>query len=412
MPKRTKILSLGVLSLLAVLSVSIGVALYLQQEMPDIEAERTLTSNLGFFLLINLNIIVVMVLGFLVVKNLVKLVLDRRKNILGARLRSRLVVAFVGLSMIPTVLLFLIAKGMLERGLQEWFSPQIVSSVDGALGVARYHYESTEAAVYRYTRRLTQGLEELYPHVASAAGVNDAAFAQPEAQRLIEHYLETKREELGLFDLSLVDQHGKVIAGSSSLEARRNLVTLPGPNLTLVRRALLNGEAVVNPEQSIDGEFLRGYAPLHYSLEHSLTGSLPYRRQGQSFSSEPQAAPPVLAPPRHVLIATHWVLPELARALGTVINAYDDYKELKSYRRPIASSYILTLVVVTLLIVFGAVWVGFYLARDLSVPIGLLAEGTEQVAHGNLDHQIPEVGDDELSVLVRSFNTMTADLKM
>ena len=102
--------------------------------------------------------------------------------------------------------------------------------------------------------------------------------------------------------------------------------------------------------------------------------------------------------------------PQLSTALGSVVNAYDDFKELKTYRRPLVSSYFLTLVVITLLIVFAAIWVGFYLARELSIPIGLLAEGTQQVAHGNLKYRIPEIGDDELSVLVRSFNKMTKDL--
>ncbi len=109
----TKLPYIGIFSLFIILLVSIAIAFVLQSEMPDIEAERTLTSNLGFFLLINLNIIVVMILGFLVAKNVLKLVLDRRRNILGAKLRSRLVAAFVGLSMIPTILLFLVAKGML-----------------------------------------------------------------------------------------------------------------------------------------------------------------------------------------------------------------------------------------------------------------------------------------------------------
>ena len=113
-----------------------------------------------------------------------------------------------------------------------------------------------------------------------------------------------------------------------------------------------------------------------------------------------------------VLVTTLKIEDKLSNSLIEVINAYDDFRELKSYRQPIASSYLLTLVVVTLLIIFAAIWIGFFIAKELSIPIGLLADGTQQLAAGNLHHRIPETGDDELSVLVKSFNKMTQDLSL
>jgi two-component system nitrogen regulation sensor histidine kinase NtrY len=362
--------SLVVASLVALFLIASFGVYFLQQEWLQLELARTSKSNLGFFLIINLNIVVVMILGFLVTKNIVKLVLDRRRNILGARLRSRLVTAFVGLSLIPTILLFLIARGMLQRGFTEWFSPQIQSSVDNSLRIAKYHYDSTEAQVHRQIHYLSKRFTKIYP----------GEFRE-DVVPMLDSYLEQKREEFGLFSISFVDSQGLEVAGSMGLEAERNVVAVPGINMASLSEAR-QGSVVVQPEQSLNGEFFRAYAPI-----------------GNEF------------PAQHVLIATVWILPEMSQALGSVVNAYDDYRELKSYRRPLASSYFLTLVVVTLLIVFGAIWVGFYLARDLAVPIGLLAEGTQQVAGGNLQHRIPELGDDELSVLVRSFNTMTKDLE-
>lgn len=399
---------IGIFSLFIILLVSIGIAFVLQSEMPDIEAERTLTSNLGFFLLINLNIIVVMILGFLVAKNVLKLLLDRRRNILGAKLRSRLVAAFVGLSMIPTILLFLVAKGMLERGLQEWFSPQIVAAVDGALGVARSTYDVSEAQVYRQVRHLGGSFLELSPYLIAPSDFRQSLESK-DTQAILLQYLDSKRREYGVFSVQIVDARGRVVLSSNSLELRNRVVELPSPNRANVHKAL-DGSVLVVPEQSINGEFLRGYGPLQYSFHEAVessTGvlsSIGGIRGSQTHELQDQSS-------TYALLVTQWIPPSLSSALGTVVNAHDDYKELKSYRRPIASSYFLTLVVVTLLIIFGAVWVGFYLARDLSVPIGMLAEGTQQVADGNLDHRIPEVGDDELSVLVRSFNTMTEDLK-
>ena len=64
-----------------------------------------------------------------------------------------------------------------------------------------------------------------------------------------------------------------------------------------------------------------------------------------------------------------------------------------------------------LLIIFSATWFGIYLARGITVPLQNLAEGTRRVAQGDLEHQIDTVADDELGVLVGSFNQMTKDLR-
>ena len=385
----TVLLSAGLLLVL------LGVGLYLRDQFPVLEAEGSLASNVGFFLLINLNIVVVMILGFLVVKNIIKLVLDRRRNILGSKLRTRLVVAFVGLSLIPTVLLFTVAKGILERVLQGWFSPQVAASVEGSLSVARLHYEGSESQLYRQMTFLSEKLSAMSPLLHSATGVKQD-FEDPQFLGAIEGYLEEKRKEYGLFDLALLDEAGRVLARASSHAAKREVVVNPSPNFAAVYRSL-HEEILVQPEQSLNGEFMRGYAPIAVASSRGFGGEDPLEHE--------------VVANRYSLVGTVWVAPEISKTLAGVINAHDDYNELRTYRRPLASSYFLTLVVVTLLIIFAAVWVGFYLARGVSVPIGLIAEGTQQVAHGNLEYRIPEIGDDELSVLVRSFNTMTLDLR-
>ena len=388
-----------------VLATFVGIGAFLSTlDFASLSRERTLASNVGFFLLINLNIILVMVLGFLVVKNIVKLVLDRRRNILGSRLQVRLITAFVGLSLVPTVLLFLVAKGILSSVLQGWFSPQVAASVDGAVKVAKFHYDVAEAQVYRFVHHMSRDLAEIAPYISGENG--HVPGDNLEMKEIVSDLLQQKREEYGLFQLAILDPQGEPMVESLSLEAKRKMVDIPKANLVSVRRAMA-GAIVVRPEQSANGEFLRGYAP----LETSLVGGL--------FSGGFESLADNLSPQerleagavRQIVIATLFIPGELGQVLAGVVDSYDDYKELRTYRRPLASTYLLTLIVVTLLIVFAAIWVGFYLARGLTVPIRHLAEGTQQVAHGNLEYQLDEVGDDELSVLVRSFNTMTQDLK-
>lgn len=318
--------------------------------------------NIGFFLLINLNIIIVMVLAFLVVKNVVKLILDRRRNIFGSRMRARLVGTFVGLSLIPTVLLFLVARGILENVMQGWFSPQIVSSVDGSIKVARHYYEGRE----RDMKREATALKTIF----------EKRLGTHKLSRSIElnNFLTEKLNEHGLLEFGLLDPAGEKIALVRDKVIFAKVKALPPVQVPTP----LAEKTVVRAEQSLDQEFLRSYTVL---------------TNGQ------------------ILLTTIWIQPKLNQALAKVISAFDDYKELTSYQRPLASTYLLTLVVVMLMVVFAAIWVGFYLARSLSGPIQQLAEATEQIAHGNLDFHVPEVSDDELGVLVHSFNVMTDDLK-
>src|SRR5512139_2910649 len=84
-----------------------------ERRLPEFSGSLSPSGNVIFFLLINLNLILLILLIFLVTRNLVKLVFERRRRILGSRLRTRLVLAFVGLSLFPTVLLFLVAQGFL-----------------------------------------------------------------------------------------------------------------------------------------------------------------------------------------------------------------------------------------------------------------------------------------------------------
>ena len=95
-----------------------------------------------------------------------------------------------------------------------------------------------------------------------------------------------------------------------------------------------------------------------------------------------------------------------------VSDAFSDYKRLKLTQSPIKANYIIFLSIVTLLIIFSAIMFGFHLAKNITGPVKELAEGTQEVANGNLDVHIEVTKtDDEIASLVESFNKMTQDLK-
>jgi two-component system, NtrC family, nitrogen regulation sensor histidine kinase NtrY len=100
----------------------------------------------------------------------------------------------------------------------------------------------------------------------------------------------------------------------------------------------------------------------------------------------------------------------LQTRLRDISQAFQAYKQLKLLKNPIKGIYILLFMLMSLIIVFSSTWFGLYLARGITDPIQMLAKGTREVAAGNLDYKVEVRADDEIGILVDSFNRMTGDL--
>src|SRR5262249_28893441 len=72
---------------------------------------------------------------------------------------------------------------------------------------------------------------------------------------------------------------------------------------------------------------------------------------------------------------------------------------------------LLILLFFTVLVLSAVTWLALFLAKQVTVPIQALAEGTREISAGNFDYQVPEQTQDELGLLVRSFNSMTTQLR-
>ncbi len=112
-----------------------------------------------------------------------------------------------------------------------------------------------------------------------------------------------------------------------------------------------------------------------------------------------------------VVVVNYYVPYSLVSKMKEIYTSYQQFRQLKILKNPIKTGYILTLFLMTMVIVFLAVWFGLYLAKSLTIPIQELADATRQVAEGNLSVHLGEMGSDEIGMLIASFNKMTADLR-
>ncbi len=335
--------------------------------LPEISTDYSLSNNIAFFLLVNINIILLVLLVFLVVRNLVKLLFERRRGILGSRLRVRLVVVFIGLSLVPTLLLYFIAGAFVTKSFDKWFDAQIGNALRGSVEIGETYYQNAANNALFYARQLSRRITE--------AGL----FERDQIVKL-KDFIESKQREYNLGTVEIFSPERKALVASFNDQVPTGITIKPESEF--LNRAL-RGLEVTRTQPFGEGDIIRGGVPVK-SVDGKILG---------------------------VVVVDYFVPKSVTKRALQIRRSYDEHKNMAIFQEDIKDTYMLTLMLFTLVIIFSATWFGLYLAKGITVPIQKLAEGTHEVAHGNWDYQIGASGDDEIGMLVDSFNQMTRDLK-
>lgn len=348
-------------------ALMVGALIYFEVQLPDVSPEYSTSSNIIFFLLINVNIILLGLLVFLVVRNLIKLVVERKQRILGSRLQVRLVLAFVSLSLVPSVLLFALAGGLLTRSFDRWFDSKVESALQGSLEIGQTYYQNSANNAIFYARQLSQRITD------------ESLFESRRAADLKE-FVQAKQREYNLGTVEVFAPDGQPFVVAFNRQVPTGMVIKPEGEF--LNRAL-RGLEVTRTEVFGEGDVIRGGVPL-YDREKRIRG---------------------------VVVVDYYVPKSISKRAMQISQSYEQYKYLTFLKTPVKNSYILTMLLITLVIIFAATWCGIYLSKGITVPIQKLAEGTHEVAQGNWDYRIESGRDDEIGVLMNAFNHMTGDLK-
>lgn len=327
-------------------------------------------NNILIFLIININIILLILILYLLVRNLTKLFFERRSKILGARLKTKLVAAFVSLSLIPTLLLFFFSVAFISDSIENWFGMPIESALKEAMEVSEsYYQDKSDSAIYN-ARQISKKIKER--KLMKKNRINSLRW-----------YVKAKGVEYNLGSIEVFSSQQKELVKEIHPDLPKDLFSLP--ESTLIKDGLLGKEASL--VQAVGkSDMIRGVAPIYSTWKESdIVGAV---------------------------IVTYYIPQRIVSKMTNINKAYQEYKQLKIVKYPVKLSYLMTLLMVTLIIIFAAVWYGLYLAKSIIVPIQLLAEGTNEVANGNLDFNIDLESKDEIGTLVSSFNKMTHDLKI
>ena len=322
-------------------------------------------SNLLVFALFNLNLIVFLLLLVLLFRNLVKLYFERRHKVIGARFKAKLVLTFLALALTPGILIFIIASNFITTSIEGWFKPQVERPLDQAMEVARTYYQTLESTALRHGRYMARVVER--------DGLLDDA-----RREALAAYLTEQQERLGVAAVIVLTRDGQELVHVTN--PALGAIPMRGANREHIRQAL-GGQEITTVQELDNGDMIQAVVPV---------------RGGEG---------PVAA----MVVAMH-VPQRLEARLRDISQAFQEYKQLKLLKNPIKGIYILLFLLMTLIIVFSATWFGLYLARGITDPIQMLAEGTREVAAGNLKYKVRVRADDEIGILVDSFNRMTGDL--
>ncbi len=328
------------------------------------------SNTILMFILININLLLLILLIFLVFRNLVKLLYDRRRKVMGAKLRTRLVVAFLVLTIVPTVVLFFFSINFITASIEFWFNVPVEQALENSLRVGGRLYSRVEENSKFFLERISYQ-------------VKTKSLLTAEKQKALAQYIRVVQRE---FNLDGVE----VYAGNTQRITFALASKLENEYFGLVSAENLQKEIPDNGVRTItqdipSGELIKTIAAVPFGAKAA---------EAEGF-----------------VVATILIPPDLYQNLESISRGFEEYQQIKLYKKPIQLTYYISLSIVALLVLFCAIWFGFYLAKTISIPIKELAEGTRRVADGDLGFTIGSVADDEIGSLVNSFNKMTKDLR-
>ena len=303
----------------------------------------------------------VLLVAFLI-GNLARLARDYRRNVPGAKLKARMVGMFVGLAVLPLLVVFYFSMQFINRGIDSWFNVQVEEGLENALTLSRAALEMQKRQNLYATQQAAQRLSQ----------VND---------RQIIFELSMLRRESGASEMTLYGENNTVLATSSD----SSLASLPKP---------LTEEVVLQMQQRRPFVSLESLGDGHVEVRTAVV----FTPRGANVQ-------------RPRVVQAHFPVTErLGRMVNSVERSYQQYQQLVFFREDLKDLLSLTLAFVLLLSLLAAIYGAFILSRRLVAPIQDLVAGTRAVAMGDFDTRLPTPTRDEIGFLISSFNDMTQRL--
>jgi nitrogen fixation/metabolism regulation signal transduction histidine kinase len=339
----------------------------------------TATDALLLYALSTLNFAAFVVFSFIFVRSLLKLRSERKARALGSRIKTRLVVYFIALSLLPITAMAVFSYLFFNRTMEKTFG-RIPGDVVHEAQIAR------DEDVAQQSQSLSESASAAALHVGQAAARESSPkpTATDPSSRTRGSYdpgdvlqAEVARvRDAGNFDAVALDWNGGSWLASYKDESIR------------------------------DRQAARLEAAMKDSLGRQQASGA---GKGSAITKDGVNAVAIPLGNGNTLLAARFVHTD--SRLERIVSGAETFEHLRNRQRKVRLLGLSTLGLLTLLLVFAATWAAIHLARGIGTPIRALAEAADEVARGNLAHRVEVLGDDELAVLADTFNQMTAQLE-
>ncbi|MCJ7617079.1 MAG: ATP-binding protein, partial [Desulfobacterales bacterium] len=279
-------------------------------------------------------------------------------------------IAFISLTLLPTIVLFFFSINFITTSIEFWFDVPVEQALENSLLVGRSVYKNAEENNQFFMEKISYQIKT-------------KKFLNPENKRFLSHYIQVVQRAFNFHAVEIYNLNSERItfATAQGLEDEP-LSVVSADNL----QKDFESKKIISVFENINnGELIRTIGTVPFGVKY---------KDAEAFV--------VL----NILIPS-----DLSENMASISRGFEEYQQIKLLKGPIQVTYYINLSIVALLVVFCAVWFGFYLAKTITIPIMELAEGTRRVAEGDLTVSIGAVADDEIGSLVDSFNKMTRDLR-
>jgi two-component system nitrogen regulation sensor histidine kinase NtrY len=322
------------------------------------------------YLLLALSTIVFLafvIFALILTRILLKLYMERRQNQLGSRFKTKMVAAFLTLSLVPVFFLYIFAYGLLNHSIDRWFGiPFDILRRDANEMVQQLELQTVQQTL------------DSSAHLASNARL--AQYFSSSNVQEIRRYLSRRLHMMGAESIACFDPSGRLMLRVGSFRPGLEEIHRLFPELD---HGQVPEEGVSETWRSADSSLFLAAQPVK-NVRGGLAGSIVVVR----------------ALPLNIQDIAHQIQREARR-----------YDELSRERKALKRTYMLILLLITLLILFAATWLAMFFSKQVTVPIQALAEATHEVSRGNMAWRVSTRADAELGSLIRLFNEMTGQLQ-
>jgi two-component system nitrogen regulation sensor histidine kinase NtrY len=361
-----RLLLLGIGLLLAALVALVTLADRSAELNPDFLTEVVL------YAVSAADLTMLVVLAFVLARNVVKLLVERRRGLPFSRFRAKLVLAMLALTIVPSVLVLIVGGELIRSSTDRWLHVPVEDVLGLATQLAGDYYGEREAQAETAAARIAGSLA---PALVEAG--------DPEiVRRSLQGSVSAGGAEL--VEVYRVSDGGQRVEPIASAAASALPAGATRTSSEQLARRVATGAADPQVFEPLSGgsEIVRAGAPVKAA-------------DGRTVG---------------VVVATAHLSRELATHARRISEAYEKYNELRVLRRPLQGIYLSLFLTMTLLILVSATWMGVYVAKRITRPVQRLAAGAREIGAGHLDHRIEPETRDEFGALVEAFNAMASGL--